>query len=83
MHFSFNRNKKLLFESKKHGEDNEDEWDDMIPSEGLGFEDCDYDDGKYGQRDGFLYDFQLDKVERASVLHSTDAVGRNHKGILE
>ena len=55
----------------------------MVPPEGLGLEDRDYDDGKDGQRDGFLYDFQLDKVERPSVLHGADAVGRNHEGILE
>ena len=83
MHFSFNRNKKLFFEGKKHGEDDEDERDDMIPSEGLRFEDGDHDDGKNGQRNGFLYDFQLDKVERASVLHGTDTVGGNHEGILK
>ena len=55
----------------------------MVPPEGLGLEDRDYDDGKDGQRDGFLYDFQLDKVERPSVLHGADAVGGDHEGILE
>ena len=83
MHFSFRCNKKLLFEGKKHREDDEEESDDMVPSEGLGLEDRDHDDGKDGQRDGFLYDFQLDKVERSTVLHGTDAVGGNHEGIFE
>ena len=55
----------------------------MVPSEGLGLEDRDHDDGEDGQRDGFLYDFQLDKVERSTVLHGTDAVGGDHEGILE
>ena len=83
MHFSFCRNKKLFFEGKKYGKDDEKEGDDMVPSESLCFEDGDYNDGEHRQRNGFLYDFQLDKVERASVLHGTDAVGRNHKGIFE
>ena len=83
MHFSFFRNKKSLFESEKHGEDDEDERDDVVPTEGLGLENGDHDDGEHGQGDGFLYDFQLDKVERASVLHRSDAVGGYHEGILE
>ena len=83
MHFSFIRNKKLFFESKKHGKDNEDERDDMIPSEGLGFENGNHDDGEDSQRNSFLDDFQLDKIERASVLHGTDKVGGNHELVFE
>jgi hypothetical protein len=49
MHFSFNRNKKLLFEGKKHSEDDEDKRNDMIPTEGFGFEDGDHDDSEHGQ----------------------------------
>ena len=55
----------------------------MVPTESFGLEDGNHDDGEHGQRDGFLYDFQLDKVEWATVLHGTDAVGWNHKRILE
>ena len=47
MHFSVLRNKKLFFEGEKHGEDDENEWNDMVPTEGLGFEDRDHDNGKY------------------------------------
>ena len=83
MHFSVCRNKKLLFEREKHGEDDEEEGKDMVPTESFGLENRDDDDGEHGQRDGFLYDFQLDKVEWATVLHGTDAVGRNHERILE
>ena len=57
MHFLVLRNKKLLFESKKHSEDDEKEWDDMVPSESLRLEDSDDDDGEHRQRNGFLYDF--------------------------
>ena len=83
MHFSFFRNKKLFFEGKKHGEDDEKEGDDVVPSESLRFEDRNHDDGEHRQRDGFLYDFQLNEVEWASILHGTDTVGGNHEGILE
>ena len=55
----------------------------MVPTEGLGFENGDDDNGEHRQRDGFLDDFQLNKVEWASVLHGTDAVGWYHEGILE
>ena len=47
MHFSVLRNKKLLFEGKKHSEDDEKEGDDMVPSESLRFKDCDYYDGEH------------------------------------
>ena len=83
MHFSVFRNKNLLFEGKKHGEDDEEEGKDMVPTESFGLENRDDDDGEHGQWNGFLYDFQLDKVEWATVLHGTDAVGRNHERILE
>ena len=83
MHFYIFRNKNLLFKSKKHGEDDEQERNDMVPTEGFGLEHCDNDNGKHGQWNGFLNDFQLDKIEWTSVLHSTDAVGGDHEGILE
>ena len=83
MHFSFNRNKKLLFEGKKHSKDNKDKWKDVVPTEGLCLEHRDDDDSEHRQRNGFLDDFQLNKVERASVLHGSDAIGWNHEGILE
>ena len=83
MHFSFVCNKILLFEGKKHGEDDQDKRNDVVPAKSLGLENRDDDDGEHGQWDGFLYDFQLDKIERASVLHRSDAVGGYHEGILE
>ena len=55
----------------------------MVPSESLRLEDSDDDDGEHRQRNGFLYDFQLNKVEWTSVLHGTDAVGGNHEGVLK
>ena len=55
----------------------------MVPTEGLRLEHRDYDNGEHGQRNGFLDDFQLNKVEWTSVLHRADAVGWNHEGILE
>ena len=83
MHFYVFRNKNLFFERKKHCKDDEQEWNDVIPTEGFGLEHRDHDNGKHGQRDSFLYDFQLDKIEGASVLHGANAVGGNHEGILE
>ena len=55
----------------------------MVPTESLGLENRDDDDCKYGQRNGFLDDFQLDEVEGSAVDGRADAVGRNHEGILE
>ena len=55
----------------------------MVPSEGLRLEHRNHDNGENGQRDGFLYDFQLDKIEWTSVLHGANTVGGNHEGILE
>ena len=43
----FSATKKLLFECKKHGKDNENEWNDMVPPEGLRLEHRDYDDGEH------------------------------------
>ena len=83
MHFSDYVNTFLFFEGKKHGEDDEKEGDDVVPSESLRFEDRNHDDSEHRQRDSFLYDFQLNEVEWASILHGADAVGRNHEGILE
>ena len=83
MHFSVFRNKNLFFEGKKHGKDNKDKWKDMVPTEGLCLKHRNHDDGEHGQRNGFLDDFQLNEVERTSVDGWTDAVGRNHEGILE
>ena len=83
MQFSVFCNKKLFFEGKKHGKDNEDEWNDVVPTEGLRLEHRDYDDGEHGERDGFLDDLQLDKVERTTIDCRAYAVGGNHKWILE
>ena len=83
MHFYVFRNKNLLFERKKHGEYDKQEWNDVVPTESFRLKHRDHDDGKHGQRDGFLYDFQLDKIEWASVLHGSNTVGGNHEGILE
>ena len=57
MHFYVFRNKKLLFERKKHGKDDENEWNDMVPTEGFRLEHRDYNDGEDSQRNGFLNDF--------------------------
>ena len=83
MYFSFCRNKKSLFEGKKDRKHNEDEGNEVVPSEGLGLEHGDHDDGEHGERDGFLDDFQLDEIERAAVDGRADAVGWNHKRIFE
>ena len=83
MHFSVFRNKNLLFERKKHGEHDEDEGNEVVPTEGLRLEDRDHDNGEHDKRYGFLDDFQLDKVERAAIDSRANAVGGNHERILE
>ena len=41
------------------------------------------DDGKDGQRDALLYNFQLHEVEGASVLDEAQTVGRHLTAILK
>lgn len=55
----------------------------MVPAECLRLEHRDDNDGEDRQRDSFLNDFQLNKVERTAIDGGADAVGRNHEGILE
>ncbi len=84
MQISFGRNKKkLLFEGKKHGKHDKYEWNDVVPTECFSLENRDDDGGEHGEWHGFLYDFQLDKVEWSPVDGCTDAVGRNHEWVLE
>ena len=73
----------LFFEGEKHGKQDENEGNDVVPAESFGLENGDDDDGEHGQGNRFLNDFQLDKVERTSVLHGSDAVGRNHERVFE
>ena len=72
----------LFFERKKHREYDEHERNDVVPPERLGLEHGDDDGGEYNQGDGFLDDFQLDQVERASVDHRAYTVGGNHEEVL-
>ena len=55
----------------------------MVPTESLCLENGDDNDGEHSQGNGFLYDFQLDKVEGTAIGGRANAVGRDHEGILE
>ena len=79
MQFYVSRNKNLLFEGKIDRRDDEEERNDVVPAESLGLENGDDDDGKDDQRDGFLYDFQLDKAERPPIDGRAHAIGGNHE----
>ena len=54
----------------------------MVPSEGFCLENGDDNGREHDKRYGFLYDFQQDKVERASIDRGTDSIGGNHEEIL-
>ena len=73
----------LLFKCKKYGEDNKDERNDMVPTECLGLEHCNNDDGEHDERNGLLDDFQLDEVEGSAIYDRADAVGGDHEEILD
>lgn len=74
---------RLFLEYEIYGEDDAHERGEMIPAECFGFE---YEKGEYReyhQRYDFLYYFQLDERERASVIRETYAVGGHLETIFE
>ena len=51
----------LFFEHEVDGEDEEDEGDDVVGSEGFGFEEEEGEGGEDGEGDDFLDDFELEE----------------------
>ena len=70
-------------ESKEDGKDDEAEGYEVVPADGLAFEDGGYNDGEHYERDALLYDLELHEGEGSSGDLGADAVGRNHKGVFE
>ena len=76
--------KSLSFhKGEEDGKDDEAEGYEVVPADGLAFEDGGHDDGEHHQRDALLYDLELHEGERTAGDLGADAVGRYHKGIFE
>lgn len=73
----------LFHKDEIYGENQADGSGDVIPFQGFSLEENHGEGGKNNQGDDFLYDFQLDEGERASVVLKSDAVGRNLERVLE
>ena len=55
----------------------------MIESEGLGFKENECEDGEYGKRECFLYDFKLPQIKRTAICHVAKPVSRHLKTIFK
>ena len=70
-------------EGEDDGEQDETETDEVVPADGFALEDGGDDDGEDRQRDALGQDFELHQREGATVDLAADAVGGNHKTVLE
>ena len=76
--------KSLSFhKGEEDGKDDEAEGYEVVPADGLAFEDGGHDDGEDHQRDALLYDFELHEGEGTTGDLRANAVGGNHEGVLK
>lgn len=75
--------KKLFQEGKEYGYYHKAEGCDVVPLNGLAFEQQGADDREYSKGNHFLNDFELDKTERPAVDVRANPVGRYHKAVFE
>ena len=74
----------LLFqERKENSRNNQHESDDVVPLQRFVIEYRYRDNGKDGQRNCFLDNFQLHQAEGAAVDFAADGVGGNHEEIFD
>ena len=64
----------ILLEDKIDGHDEADKGGEVVPVEALSLEQEADDDGEDGQRDYFLYHFQLHKRKGTAIADETNAV---------
>ena len=55
----------------------------MVPVQVCALEHDVGNDAEYGQRDTFLNDFQLDEVERSTILDKADTVSGNLTAVFQ
>ena len=77
------KNYRLFQECEKHGGDNEQESDYVIPLERFRMEYRYCDGRENGEWNRFLDDFQLHQAEGPAVDTAADAVGGNHEAIFK
>ena len=73
----------LFQEYEKHGEDQAEECNKMVPLQPLVLEKESNDDREYGKRYHFLYYLELHEVERPSVFFEAYPVGRDLCAVFE
>ena len=78
-----NRNTRLFHEHQIDGADDEEECQDVVPVQMCALEHDVGNDAEYGQRDTFLNDLQLDKVEGTSILYETETISGYLAAVFE
>ena len=78
-----NRNTRLLHEHQIDGADDEEECQDVVPVQMGALEHDVSNDAEYGQRDTFLNDLQLDKVEGTTILYETETISGYLAAVFE
>lgn len=73
----------LLQKDEEDGHDEAEEGGDVVPVEGLAFEQDGDDDGEDNEGDDLLNDFQLHEAEGAAVAGEAETIGRNLGAIFK
>ena len=73
----------LFQEGEEDGEDEAGESDEVVPVDGLPFEDEEDDNREDREGNDLLDDLELDEIERTAVLGVADAVGGYGQAVLE
>lgn len=73
----------LFQEGEEDGEDEAGESDEVVPVDGLPFEDEEDDNREDREGNDLLDDFELYEIERTAVLGVADAVGGYGQAVLE
>lgn len=74
---------RLFLEGEEDGENDEEEADEVVPLDGLAFENEGDDEGEDDEGDAFLDDLELHEREGAAGDLGTYAVGGDHETVLE
>ena len=71
------RHTELFHKHQVDGADDKQEGKDVVPVQMRALEHDVGNDAEHCQRDAFLYDLQLDEVERTAILHKAETVSWN------
>ena len=68
---------------EEDGQDDETEAYEVVPADGLPFEDGGHNDREHKKGDALLYNLELHEGERPAGDLRSDAVGRNHEAVFQ